>query len=751
MNNKPSVSVSGDVSRTRVMARVGTTLGAPIILAACVVTLVATVGLLATASSYLTLKQAGHERADAWLDGRRAHLEGTLEQAFGVADPLLDHLAAFVRGQPGDDRVDGLVPRLHALAAGRTGVTWVSVSYPDGTFVGVSRGEDGRFEAQATTVETWDDPNATDAERAATGVERRLALDERGRVRERSRALSAYDPRRRPFYELAVRERARVWTEPYTFLPDWRTGVTRVEPVYQSDAPGAPLIAVLTVDFDAEELTQLLGAPVYADKRTLVVTSGGVVLAAHGVALDELAADLDPSERPVPTLAAITDPVVVAMRSLFGAGDERVAAAMTVAGEAYRYDARVVANLSGQRVLLLTAVPERELYRAAHQQALRGALTTGALTLLGLLLAFAISASLAHHRRKRRLAEAAAQRAREQVRQLGRYELVSLLGAGAMGEVYRARHTLLARDAALKLIKWRDLSRGSDATGELEARMEERRQRFFDEAQRLASLHSLHTVSVHDFGVSEDGRYFLVMELLDGLDLASLVAYDGPQAPARVAAILAQVCDSLAEAHEGGLVHQDIKPGNVFLCRIAEALDFVKVLDFGLARAVGQPGDVGTPHTIEGTPAYMAPEQILGEPIGPAVDLYALGGLGFFLLTGQPPYPGSHREGLFAQHVHGPLPTLPEDVAKHTPRALAQLLTRCLAKQPDHRPSSARVLAEVLRKIAAEHAEEWSAEDRQRWWAKLEQERPAKPEDDHVPSALPVRIDAAHSMRRRSA
>ena len=119
-------------------------------------------------------------------------------------------------------------------------------------------------------------------------------------------------------------------------------GVTRVEPVYQSDAPGAPLIAVLTVDFDAEELTQLLGAPVYADKRTLVVTSGGVVLAAHGVALDELAADLDPSERPVPTLAAITDPVVVAMRSLFGAGDERVAAAMTVAGEAYRYDARVV-------------------------------------------------------------------------------------------------------------------------------------------------------------------------------------------------------------------------------------------------------------------------------------------------------------------------------------------------------------------------------------------------------------------------
>jgi len=452
----------------------------------------------------------------------------------------------------------------------------------------------------------------------------------------------------------------------------------------------------------------------------------------------------------VPSLAALGDPVVVGMRGLFGAGDERVAASVEAAGVAFRYDAQVVANLSGQRVFLLTAVPEADLYRAAHQQALRGALTTGALTLLGLLLAFAISASLANHRRKRRAAELAARTAREQVRQLGRYELISLLGSGAMGDVYRARHTLLARDAALKLIKWRE-ERGDDVRSDLDARREERRQRFFDEAQRLASLRSLHTVTVHDFGVAEDGRYFLVMELLDGLDLASLVAYGGAQPAARVAAILAQVCESLAEAHEAGLVHQDIKPANVFLCRIADALDFVKVLDFGLARAVGQPGETGTPHTIEGTPAYMAPEQILGEPVGPAVDLYALGGLGFFLLTGEPPYAGSNRDALFAQHVHGPLPTLPDAVAEHTPRMLAQLLTRCLAKSPEHRPPSARLLAQVLRKIAAEHESEWSAEDRQRWWVKLDEERPAPGGSGAVPSGLPVRLDTAHSLRRRSA
>lgn len=750
MHRQLSSDGTGGVSRTRVLARVGTTLGSPGLLAGLVVALVATVGVLSTASSYVTLKQAGRDRADAWLEGRRDHLLGTFEQAFGAADPLLDHLSAVVRGAPDEDRVLGMMPRLLALATRRLGVTWVSVSYPNGTFVGVVRGEDDEFEAQITAVASLPEGGASPAELASRGVERRHGFDARGRMHETSRAPSAYDPRVRPFYRLALREGARVWTEPYTFLPDWHTGVTRAAPVFASDEPGAPLLAVLTVDFDTDELTRLLGTPLYARSRTLVVTAQGVVLAAHGVALD-VATDVPPSERPVPRLAALDDPVVVGMRGLFGAGDERTAASLEVAGDAFRYDAQVVANLSGQRVFLLTAVPESDLYRAAIEQAQRGALTTGALTLLGLLLAFAISASLAHHRRKRRAAERAARAAREQVKQLGRYELISLLGSGAMGEVYRARHTLLARDAALKLIKWREPTQPHDRSGDVDARAEERRKRFFDEAQRLASLHSLHTVTVHDFGVAEDGRYFLVMELLDGLDLASLVAYEGAQPAARVAAILAQVCDSLAEAHEAGLVHQDIKPANVFLCRIADALDFVKVLDFGLARAVGDRGETTGGATIEGTPAFMAPEQIVGEPVGPAVDLYALGGLGFFLLTGEPPYPGSHREALYAQHVHGPLPTLPDAVAAHTPRMLAQVLTRCLAKRPENRPPSARALAQVLRKIAHDHEAEWSAADRERWWTKLDQQRPVPEGDGAMPSGLPVRLDTAHSLRRRSA
>jgi serine/threonine protein kinase len=280
--------------------------------------------------------------------------------------------------------------------------------------------------------------------------------------------------------------------------------------------------------------------------------------------------------------------------------------------------------------------------------------------LLGLLLAFAISASLAHHRRKRRAGRAAAQRAREQVRQLGRYELISPLGLGRHGRgLPRAAHAAGARrgpqadqvaraSRAARRARRRGRARGGAA------------QRFFDEAQRLASLHSLHTVTVHDFGVAEDGRYFLVMELLDGLDLASLVAYEGPQPAARVAAILAQVCDSLAEAHEAGLVHQDIKPANVFLCRIADALDFVKVLDFGLARAVGQTGvrrDRRTPSRAR-RPTWR-PSRSWGSPSAPRwTSMRSAVSASSCSRASLPTRARTARRSI-AQHVHGPLPTLP--------------------------------------------------------------------------------------------
>lgn len=299
--------------------------------------------------------------------------------------------------------------------------------------------------------------------------------------------------------------------------------------------------------------------------------------------------------------------------------------------------------------------------------------------------------------------------AHEKLSELGRYELLALIGSGAMGDVYRARHTLLAREAALKLIR----------SGE-EDDEDEERERFFLEARRLAAMHSLHTVTVYDFGVAKDGRYFLAMELLTGLDLDALVRVHGPQPATRVACMLAEICDSLAEAHEAGLVHQDIKPANVFVCRLAESLDVVKVLDFGLTRAIGRRRNDGL---TEGTPAYMAPEQAMGEAPGPAADLYSVGCVGYFLLTGRQPYEGTDSAELMRAHVSASAPELHPHIRERLPPAFVQLLTRCLAKKPDRRPSSARALASALRTLTFEGETSFGRETCEAFWTRYDEAR----------------------------
>lgn len=699
----------GEVSRTRGTAAIGRILGAPAVLAACVLALVTSVGVFSTASSYAALERAGRKRAETWLATRAAGLRASLGEAFGVADPLLDRLAVAVRASPSSAEAAQLVPTLLALTSARRGLAWTSVSYPDGTFVGVQyEGERVRAEESRVT------PAGT--------YERTLDLDAEGRVRELARAPTTYDPRERGFYRLAVARRTRAWTEPYPFVPTLTTGVSRVAPLYAREGDPASLIAVLTVDFDAIALTRLLDAPIVPGHRTIVVTADGVLLGERGARHGESARD--------PVVRAMVELVTGARR------ETTFTRALDVDGEAVHVLGTRVASLDAQPILLVTSLPERALHRDAIAQARRGVLATGAMALVGVGFAFVLSSSIARLREQRTRAEHAARRAHAEARELGAYTLLGRIGVGAMGEVYRARHTLLARDAALKLIKVED--------DDDDARLEERHALFFEEARRLASLHSLHTVSVLDFGVADDGRWFLAMELLHGLDLDALVRRYGPQPPARVAAILAQVCDALAEAHAHGLVHQDVKPANVFLCRIAEALDFVKVLDFGLSRAVS----AGRARRLEGTPAYMSPEQILGEPLTPSADLYALGGLGFFLLTGRPPYPGRDRDALFDAHVNAPLPTLPDDVLRATPPGLAQILTRCLAKRPEHRPTSAAVLARVLHDIAETHAASFSDDARAAWWAKFEDERPTD-DERAMPQRVAIRADG-RSLRGRS-
>jgi serine/threonine-protein kinase len=290
-------------------------------------------------------------------------------------------------------------------------------------------------------------------------------------------------------------------------------------------------------------------------------------------------------------------------------------------------------------------------------------------------------------------------------RELGSYRLEEKLGEGGMGEVWRARHRLLARPAAIKLI------RSAGPSDELVRRFER-------EAQAIARLRSPHTVDLFDFGRAEDGMFYYVMELLDGLDADTLVRRFGPVPPERAVYLLRQVCHSLSEADACGLVHRDIKPANIFLCRYGEEYDFVKVLDFGIVRAAPESGAASPLETsenaINGTPAFMAPEQAMGTAVDGRADLYAVGCVAYWLLTGQTVFTADNAMGLIVQHASAP-PVPPSARARQPiPPALDALVLACLAKDPAGRPASARELSRRLAGLAG--AGDWTQERAIEWW-----------------------------------
>ncbi len=296
-------------------------------------------------------------------------------------------------------------------------------------------------------------------------------------------------------------------------------------------------------------------------------------------------------------------------------------------------------------------------------------------------------------------------------RELGSYQLGELLGRGGMGEVYRATHRMLARPSAIKLIRPEMLGAGKGEAAEMAVT------RFRREAEAAANLRSPHTVELYDFGVTEDQTLYFVMELLDGMDLETLVRTKGPVPAARAIHILRQVCESLEEAHARGLVHRDIKPANIHAGRLGLRYDFVKVLDFGLVKSVA---GASSGHSLEtaagltpGTPAYMAPEMALGRTVDGRADLYALGCVAYYLLTGQLVFEATTTIQMIAKHLHDE-PVPPSRRAElPVPAALDQLVLACLAKKPEDRPASAAALA---RSLAAIPLEPWSEEQAMEWW-----------------------------------
>jgi serine/threonine protein kinase len=711
--------------------------------------IVVAVGLFLTLLGQAALKGSnvslGERRLGDQVRLVASHLRGALEQA----DPMLDQLSSFALSHGPDKPIEPAAAVLLDVMRGRAGVGYTSISFPDGTFQGVYVDKDGTLRFQDSRVKD----SGTLTRRYDYAGHQRLTLyrDE----------ITQYDPRQRDFYRLSSGAGTRVWTKPYAFYSSHYTGVTRTMPVYRQVSGQRELHAVLTVDFDVRELSRFLEHGELQDMRTLLFTGDGTLLA------------FPEGQKRIQELP-LREARALSYRDLKDATLDAFFAALGPSGAAQPAPLRfktadgdylgTLAKVSDDPTLdwrVAYLVPERVFFESLHTYS-RRSFGFGAIAVLAALgVAVAFARLITRARREVAEARAEAQRASQAARELGSYRLVKCLGKGGMGEVWRAEHRLLAREAAIKLIR---LDRGA-ASSEAQAR-------FRREAQTLAALRSRNTIELFDYGVSDDGTFFYVMELLDGLDLESLVLKFGPQPPGRVLRLLMQACRSLAEAHEVGLVHRDIKPANLFVCRAADEVDLLKVLDFGLVRAISEgddapplstqevakslkaepPGEVAADSgltragAVMGTPEFMAPEQALGHELDGRADVYALGGIGYWLLSGQLLFKKTTPMLWLLAHIQESPRSLDEVAPAPVPRALKLAIVDCLSKQPEQRPTARELLhklAEAERQLAPD--EVWTDEQAQAWWRRHHpQTKPPIPTGLTPSPASLLRIADAH-------
>ena len=290
-----------------------------------------------------------------------------------------------------------------------------------------------------------------------------------------------------------------------------------------------------------------------------------------------------------------------------------------------------------------------------------------------------------------------------EARQLGHYKLRRLLGKGGMGEVHLAEHMLLKRPCAIKLIR-------PEMAGNPETLS-----RFEREVRSTAKLTHWNTIEIYDFGMSEDGTFYYVMEYLPGMNLDQLVVKHGPLSSERVVFLLKQICEALSEAHGHGLVHRDIKPANIFAAKRGDVYDVVKLLDFGLVRT--EQVEVDTKLTqegrIAGSPLFMAPEQASGDNTDARSDIYSLGCVAYYLLSGEPPFTAENPVKLILAHAHETPQPLTE-IKPDLPSDLAAIVMKCLEKDPDDRFDSVDELHDALEMTAANNG--WNRRMARDWW-----------------------------------
>jgi serine/threonine-protein kinase len=296
-------------------------------------------------------------------------------------------------------------------------------------------------------------------------------------------------------------------------------------------------------------------------------------------------------------------------------------------------------------------------------------------------------------------------RSAHEAQRLGNYVLEKELGSGGMGQVFKARHALIRRPTALKVMK---VSSAEEQASLI---------RFEREVQLSASLTHPNTITIFDFGRTADSKFYYAMEYLDGLDLQKVVERYGPLAPERTVYVLLQVCGALGEAHSRGIIHRDIKPPNIFLTQRGGLYDFVKVLDFGLAKQMEGEGaeDLTKTGMAVGTPRYISPEMVKGTvSVDGRSDLYSLGAVAYWMLAGRPPFDADSSVELLIEHLQVP-PIPVSQVSELTiPDGLEAVVMRCLEKRPEDRFQSAQELTHALRRLQFD--DPWSQEKARDWW-----------------------------------
>jgi serine/threonine protein kinase len=704
-----------DTGESTVAARLSRVLATP----AGVLIVVPLLVIAAGASVLLLGRSATRGISDSLARRQLAAQAADVQHELGYA---LDQAATIlVRMRPLADPalpIDEVVSRLRDLHEGRAGVANLSIGFPSGdmrgSFVEPTTGE---LEVQESQFN----------EHGTTRRDYRISGRDVAVVGERT---TDYDVRTRPHYLLATQRKTRVWGAPRTYFTSHTTGITCAEPVYALDGT---LLAVVDVAFDVGMLSAFISRSPLESARTVIFAKDGTILAFPGQRVPAKAT----AENRLLRSEDYADPALDALFAALGGqpgSEQRFLELATRDGD---YLASV-APVGGKRAgvaeplewYIATLVPERVLLGPTRRLEWQSLVASGGALAIAMGVALIFAWNIVRMRRAVGDARQRASAAEARAKELGSYRLVARLGTGGMGEVWRAEHRLLARQAAIKLVRPEALRDPLHAP--------KVRERFRREAQTLATMQSRHTIALYDYGATDDGTFFYVMELLDGVDLEKLVRQSGAQPAARVIRLLIQACQSLGEAHDAGLLHRDIKPANLFVCRVADEVDILKVLDFGIVHSVSDLGsdpidivslptpDVHAPApsgrltrygAIVGTPGFIAPEQLVGKPIDARSDLYALGCVAWWLLAGGEVFSRKDEEAMMRSHAYDAPPSLAERMkGRWLPRELEMLVQALLAKDPADRPKHARDLAQQLRaiEIPPEHA--WTEEMAVKWW-----------------------------------